>query len=85
MPQLPAFGNGTGKICWNCYELAHSDCFQAVETGLYLEIVSTLENNKLFILLSLRNYITDQDLEGFLDSVLLHGYNIFMIETCDHK
>lgn len=40
---------------------------------------------KLFILLNLRSYITDQDLEGFLDSVLLHGYNIFMIETCDHK
>lgn len=50
-----------------------------------VEIVSTLEKNKLFILLNLRNYITDQDSEGFLDSVLSHGYNIFMIETCDHK
>ena len=50
----------------------------------YMELVTEYERTKLFVLYNLRSLIADRDAELFLDSVLRHGYNVFMIESGEH-
>lgn len=50
----------------------------------YFELVSELEHKKLFILVNLRSYISDEEANIFIDTVLIHEYNVIMIESCEH-
>ncbi len=49
----------------------------------YFELVREYDREKLFITLNLRSVVPDGEAELFLDSVLLHGYNLLMIESAD--
>lgn len=50
----------------------------------YMELVTEYEGQKLFILYNLRSLISDREAELFLDSVLRHGYNVIILESCEH-
>lgn len=64
--------------------------FQTEKTSIceqlldYFELVTELDRKKLFITLNLRPYLTVQEADLFLDSVLLHAYNVIMIETTEY-
>lgn len=51
----------------------------------YIELVTELERQKLFITVNLRSFVSDEETEKFLDSVISHCYNIIMIESGEHK
>lgn len=51
----------------------------------YMELVTEFEQKKLFILYNFRSIISDREAEFFLETTLHHGYNLIMIESCEHK
>ena len=51
----------------------------------YFGLVTAYEGSKLFITVNLRSFIDDYDAEKFMKSVLLHRYQLLMIENCDHE
>ena len=40
---------------------------------------------KLFVTVNLRSYISDKEAELFMQTALLHKFNVFMIENYEHK
>ncbi|NLD86931.1 MAG: type II-A CRISPR-associated protein Csn2 [Clostridiales bacterium] len=49
----------------------------------YFEAVTELERPKLFITLNLRSFISDEETELLLDTVIGNGYNMIMIESSE--
>lgn len=47
----------------------------------YMELVRELDRDKLFIFINLRSYIEDSQLSLFFDSVIKHGFKIFLIDS----
>ena len=89
-----AFESLPGEACFSKLEIgalikAAGLEFLAEHTSLceqlldYFELVTALERPKLFITLNLRALLNDTEAELFLDSVLLHKYNVCMIEVMD--
>lgn len=50
----------------------------------YFELVQEFDRKKLFITLNLRTFISDEEFEKFLDTVILHEYNLIMIENKEY-
>lgn len=50
----------------------------------YFELVQEFERQKLFVTLNLRAFISDEEFEKFLDTVILHEYNLIMIENKEY-
>lgn len=46
-----------------------------------IELVEELDRPRLFFLVNMRSYVTDQEMEAFLQSVLSHGYHVIGIES----
>lgn len=51
----------------------------------YFEFVSEFDRKKLYFTLNLRSFIDDDESGKFIDTVLRHGYNLIMIESCEHR
>lgn len=51
----------------------------------YIELVNEYEQNKIFVTVNLRDYITDREMELFFESAISHAYKIIMIESKDRK
>lgn len=47
----------------------------------YMELTRELEHERLFILVNLRSYYSDADVEAFFASVLSHGYLILPVDS----
>lgn len=50
---------------------------------LYMELVRTLDKDRLFIFLNFRCYFDDEQAEKIMQSVIDHKYCILMLETSD--
>jgi len=50
----------------------------------YFELVREYDRDKLFVLLNLRNFVTDDEADRFIETILRHRYNVIMIEGCEH-
>lgn len=50
----------------------------------YIQLVTEFIGEKLFIIVNLRSYISDQDAELFMKTCLSHRFDILMIETFEH-
>lgn len=48
----------------------------------YMELVTEFDRNKLFITVNMRSFISDDDMELFSETVINHGYDVLMIESC---
>ncbi len=51
----------------------------------YMSLVREFDCEKLFITVNMRSYVTDDDAELFMKTVLDHEYNILMIENRDYR
>lgn len=47
----------------------------------YMELVRELDRDKLFIMVNMRSYFTDEDMETFTESVCLHDFNVLLLEA----
>ena len=50
----------------------------------YIELVTEFDRRKLFINVNSRSYLSDSETSDFMQTVLSHGYNVIMIENCEH-
>lgn len=51
----------------------------------YMELVRELERDKLFVLVNLRSYYSDADLNTFLDTLLQHAFQVLLIDGASRK
>ena len=50
----------------------------------YFELVTEFDRKKLFFTVNLRSYVSDKEMELFIETVIQHGYNLLMIESGEH-
>ena len=51
----------------------------------YMELVKEYDNDKLFVFVNLRSYISDNDCIRLYDTILRKQFNTLMIENCEHE
>lgn len=51
----------------------------------YMQLVTELIGEKLFVTVNLRSYVSDEETELLMQTVLSHGYHLLMIENCEHE
>lgn len=51
----------------------------------YFELVTEFVGKRMFVTVNLRCYISDEDSELFMQSVLMHSYHLLMIESFEHS
>lgn len=49
----------------------------------YMELVCELDRNKLFIMVNMRSYFTDEEMEIFTQSACLHDFKVLLLEAFD--
>lgn len=49
----------------------------------YMELVNSLERKKLYILINLRSYISDEEMIYFIETVLQHKFDVIIIESAE--
>lgn len=47
----------------------------------YMELVRELDRDKLFIMVNMRAYFSDVEMEKFTESVCLHDFNVLLLES----
>lgn len=50
----------------------------------YFELVTEYDNSKVFILVNIRSYLDDEEMEAFVDTVCRQGYMVVLIESVEH-
>ena len=51
----------------------------------YMELVREFDRDKLFITVNMRDYISDREAEGFVETVLSHEFSVIMIESHERE
>lgn len=49
----------------------------------YMELMRELDRDKLFIMVNMRSYFTDEDMEIFAESVCLHDFKVLLLEAVE--
>ena len=47
----------------------------------YMELVRELDRDRLFIMVNMRTYFSDEEMQLFLESVSLHDFKLLLIES----
>lgn len=47
----------------------------------YMELVRELDRDRLFIMVNMRSYFSDSDMENFTESICLHDFHVLLIEN----
>ncbi len=47
----------------------------------YMELVRELDRDKLFVMINMRSYFSDESMELFAESVCLHGFKVLLLES----
>lgn len=47
----------------------------------YMELVNEFDKHKLFILVNIRSYINDFELERFVETIISHSYSVIFLEN----
>lgn len=47
----------------------------------YMELVRELDRDRLFIMVNMRTYFSDEDMESFIESVSLHDFKVLLLES----
>ena len=50
----------------------------------YFELVTEYDNSKVFILVNIRSYLDDEEMEAFVYTVCRQGYMVVLIESVEH-
>lgn len=51
----------------------------------YMEFVRELDGEKLFIMINMRSYFSDEEMEIFTESVCLHGFYVLLLESTAYE
>lgn len=51
----------------------------------YMELMEEFDGQKLFITLNLRAFVSEEEIERFMETVLDRGYSLLMIENRDYR
>lgn len=51
----------------------------------YMELVREFDQDKLFVLLHLRSYFTEEQTARFLKTVVDHGYRVLLVDSQDYE
>lgn len=51
----------------------------------YMELIREFDRDKLFVLVNLRSFFTDSNVEKFLITVAAHGYHILLLDSICRK
>ena len=51
----------------------------------YMELVRELDRDKLFIMINMRTYFPDEDMERFAESACLHDFKVLLVESAALK
>lgn len=78
----------------NCQKLAVGPIIRALspeieESGkspiekvfAYMELVRELDRDKLFVMVNMRSYFSDEEMEKFTESVCLHDFKVLLLES----
>ena len=47
----------------------------------YMELVRELDKDRLFIMINMRTYFSDEEMERFIESVCLHDFKLLLLES----
>ena len=47
----------------------------------YMELVRELDRDRLFIMINMRTYFSDSEMESFAESACLHGFKVLLVEN----
>ena len=50
----------------------------------YFELVSVYDSKKLFVLVNLRSYLSENEMKEFLKNVTVHQYEILLVDSVEH-
>ncbi len=50
----------------------------------YMSLVRDLDKDKLFIFVNMRSWFTDEEMEIFAKTILLHKYYVLLIDNCEY-
>lgn len=50
----------------------------------YMSLVRDLDKDKLFIFVNMRSWFTDEEMEMFAKTILLHKYYVLLIDNCEY-
>lgn len=62
-------------------EIDESDKKPLEKIFTYMELVRELDRDKLFIMVNMRSYFTDEDMEIFTESICLHDFKVLLLEA----
>ncbi len=62
-------------------EIEESDKKTLEKIFEYMELVRELDRDKLFIMVNMRSYFTDEEMETFAESVCLHDFKVLLLEA----
>lgn len=62
-------------------EIEESDKEPIEKVFAYMELVRELDRDKLFVMVNMRSYFSDEEMEKFTESVSLHDFNVLLLES----
>lgn len=62
-------------------EIDESDKNTLEKIFAYMEIVRELDRDKLFIMVNMRTYFSDEEMEKFTESASLHDFKVLLLES----
>ena len=62
-------------------EIEENDKSPIERVFAYMELVRELDRDKLFIMVNMRSYFSDKEMEKFTESVSLHDFKVLLLES----
>ena len=62
-------------------EIEESDKSTLEKIFAYMELVRELDRDRLFIMINMRTYFSDEEMERFPESVCLHDFKMLLLES----
>lgn len=62
-------------------EIEENDKSPIDKVFAYMELVRELDRDKLFIIVNMRSYFADEEMEKFTESVCLHDFKVLLLES----
>ena len=62
-------------------EIEETDKSPIEKVFAYMELVRELDRDKLFIMVNMRSYFLDEEMERFTESVSLHDFKVLLLES----
>ena len=62
-------------------EIEENDKSPIEKVFAYMELVREFDRDKLFIMVNMRSYFSDEEMEKFTESASLHGFKILLLES----